>query len=102
MRRGNHLGDIPSMFRAFMKTDDLEINRKVRELRSTLDPLYREIEKVIVGQRAMIDRLLIGLLTGGPILVGSVPGLSKTPAVRPLARVFHLCLSPPHFPPPPF
>jgi len=44
-----------------MKTDDLEINRKVREMRSALDPLYREIEKIIVGQRVMIDRLLIGL-----------------------------------------
>src|SRR5712692_4367621 len=86
MRRGNHLGDIPSMFRAFMKTDDLEINRKVRELRSTLDPLYREIEKVIVGQRAMIDRLLIGLLTGGHILVEGVPGLAKTLAIRTLAQ----------------
>src|SRR5882724_2124530 len=40
-----------------MKTEDLEINRKVRELRTTLDPLYREVEKVIVGQRATIDLL---------------------------------------------
>jgi MoxR-like ATPase len=69
-----------------MQTDDLEINRKVRELRSTLDPLYREVEKVIVGQRAMIDRLLIGLLTGGHILVEGVPGLAKTMAIRTLAQ----------------
>lgn len=69
-----------------MKTDDLEINRKVQVLRSTLDPLYREIEKVIVGQRAMIDRLLIGLLTGGHILVEGVPGLAKTLAIRTLAQ----------------
>src|SRR5947208_4037046 len=73
-----------------MKTEDLEINRKVRELRTTLDPLYREVEKVIVGQRAMIDRLLIGLLTGGHILVEGVPGLAKTLAIRTLAQTLPL------------
>src|SRR5947199_6112330 len=73
-----------------MKTEDLEINRKVRELRTTLDPLYREVEKVIVGQRAMIDRLLIGLLTGGHILVEGVPGLAKTLAIRTLAQTLQL------------
>jgi MoxR-like ATPase len=59
-------------------------------LRSTLDPLYREVEKVIVGQRAMIDRLLIGLLTGGHILVEGVPGLAKTLAIRTLAQALQL------------
>ncbi len=73
-----------------MKTDDLEINRKVREMRSALDPLYREIEKIIVGQRVMIDRLLIGLLTGGHILVEGVPGLAKTLAIRTLAQGLQL------------
>jgi MoxR-like ATPase len=73
-----------------MMTDDLEINRKAKELRSTLDPLYREIEKIIVGQRAMIDRLLIGLLTGGHILVEGVPGLAKTLAIRTLAQGLQL------------
>ena len=73
-----------------MKTEDLEINRKVREMRSALDPLYREIEKIIVGQRVMIDRLLIGLLTGGHILVEGVPGLAKTLAIRTLAQGLQL------------
>src|SRR6516164_4810459 len=73
-----------------MKTEDLEINRKVRELRTTLDPLHREVEKVIVGQRAMVDRLLIGLLTGGHILVEGVPGLAKTLAIRTLAQGLQL------------
>jgi MoxR-like ATPase len=73
-----------------MKTDDLEINRKARELRTALDPLYREVEKVIVGQRAMIDRLLVGLLTGGHILVEGVPGLAKTLAIRTLAQGLRL------------
>src|SRR2546421_4286849 len=73
-----------------MKTEDLEINRKVRELRTTLDPLYREVEKVLVGQRSMIDRLLLGLLTGGHVLIEGVPGLAKTLAVRTLARGLQL------------
>ena len=40
----------------------------------------------IIGQRATIDRLLIGLLTGGHVLLEGVPGLAKTLAVRTLAR----------------
>jgi MoxR-like ATPase len=73
-----------------MKTEDLEINRKAQQLRATLDPLYKEIEKVIIGQRAMIDRLLIGLLTAGHILVEGVPGLAKTLLIRTLAQGLHL------------
>jgi MoxR-like ATPase len=67
-----------------------EFNRQVRELRAGLDPLYREIEKVIVGQRVMVDRLLLGLLTGGHILLEGVPGLAKTLAVRTLAQGLRL------------
>ncbi len=75
-------------------TDDVqELNRKARERRAGLDPLYREIERVIVGQRTMIDRLLIGLMTGGHILLEGVPGLAKTLAVRTLARGLHLSFS---------
>jgi MoxR-like ATPase len=67
-----------------------EISRRVGELRPRLDPLYGEMERVIVGQRLMVDRLLIGLLTGGHILVEGVPGLAKTLAVRTLAQGLHL------------
>jgi MoxR-like ATPase len=67
-----------------------EINRRVQELRGRLDALYRELEKVIVGQRVMIDRLLVGLLTGGHILLEGVPGLAKTLAVRTLAHGLRL------------
>src|SRR5947209_3711756 len=67
-----------------------EINRLVGELRAKLDPLYQEIAKVIVGQRVMIDRLLVGLLTGGHILLEGVPGLAKTLAVRTVARGLRL------------
>jgi MoxR-like ATPase len=67
----------PADFEAF--------SQRVRLLRASLDPLYRQMEKVIVGQRLMIDRLLVGLLTGGHILIEGVPGLAKTLAVRTLA-----------------
>jgi MoxR-like ATPase len=73
-----------------MPDDVPEVNRLVRDLRGRLDVLYREMEKVIVGQRAMLDGLLIGLLTGGHILLEGVPGLAKTLAVRTLARSLQL------------
>ena len=67
-----------------------EVNRLVQELRAGLEPFYREIEKVIIGQRAMLDRLMLGLLAGGHILLEGVPGLAKTLAVRTLARGLRL------------
>jgi MoxR-like ATPase len=73
-----------------MADDVAEVNQHVLDLRARLDSLYREMEKVIVGQRAMLDGLLIGLLTGGHILLEGVPGLAKTLAVRTLARGLQL------------
>ena len=70
-----------------------EINRQVRDLRAGLGPLFTEMEKVIVGQRTLLDRLLAGLLTAGHILIEGVPGLAKTLAVRTLARGMRLSFS---------
>src|SRR6266705_2889987 len=67
-----------------------EINRIARDLRGRLGPLFSEIGKVIVGQKAMVERLLIGLLTGGHVLLEGVPGLAKTLAVRTLAQGLRL------------
>jgi MoxR-like ATPase len=61
--------------------------------RAILEPLYREIGKVIVGQKTLLDRLLLGLLTGGHVLLEGVPGLAKTLAVRTLARGLRLSFS---------
>jgi len=49
--------------------------------------IVEEVRKRVVGQEAMIERLLVGLLTGGHILLEGVPGLAKTLAVRTLAEV---------------
>jgi MoxR-like ATPase len=69
-------------------TDD--VNRHTEQMRTRLDPLYREMEKVVIGQRSMVDRLLVGLLTGGHILLEGVPGLAKTLAARTLAKCLQL------------
>ncbi len=75
---------------SLMALNIAETNRLIRDLRAGLAPLYAEMEKVIVGQRVMIDRLLVGLLTGGHILLEGVPGLAKTLAVRTLAQGLRL------------
>src|SRR3712207_3836523 len=73
-----------------MENGMTELNRPVQEARARLDPLYQQIARVIVGQRELTDRLILGLLTGGHILLEGVPGLAKTLAVRTLARGLHL------------
>ncbi|MCS6981334.1 MAG: MoxR family ATPase [Flavobacteriales bacterium] len=61
------------------------INEWVKEKSGIVDLLLMELEKVIVGQRHMIESLLTGLLTDGHILLEGVPGLAKTLAVKSLA-----------------
>jgi MoxR-like ATPase len=76
-----------------MTADVEQINRAARAACARLEPLYREVGKVLVGQRALLDRLLVGLLTGGHVLIEGVPGLAKTLAVRTLARALRLSFS---------
>jgi MoxR-like ATPase len=63
---------------------------RLATLHTRLKPFYEEVERVLVGQRRLIDRLLIGLLAGGHILVEGVPGLAKTLAVRTVAAALSL------------
>ncbi len=63
-----------------------ELNEKVAKASKFIDDIKKEIKKVIVGQEYMIDRLLIGLLSAGHILLEGVPGLAKTLAVKTLAQ----------------
>ena len=51
--------------------------------------LISEVGKVVVGQEAMISRLVVGILTGGHVLLEGVPGLAKTLAINTLARAVH-------------
>ena len=65
------------------------INDRVKEEAVFVDTLLRELRKVIVGQQDMLDRLLIGLLSRGHVLLEGVPGLAKTLAVQSLADAIH-------------
>src|SRR5436190_1469760 len=58
--------------------------------RKLLDPFYTAADGVLVGQRRLIDRILIGLLTDGHVLLEGVPGLAKTLAVRTVAAALDL------------
>jgi MoxR-like ATPase len=61
------------------------LNEKIKEESAFVDLLMVEIGKVIVGQKAMVERLVIGLLGNGHILLEGVPGLAKTLAIKSLA-----------------
>jgi MoxR-like ATPase len=69
-----------------MSVDIAKLNERIKEESSFVTLLKAEIGKVIVGQSRMIDRLLIGLLTRGHILLEGVPGLAKTLAISTLAK----------------
>ena len=68
------------------KVDVKKINEKIEKESAFIDLLKSEMSKVIVGQNSMIDRLLIGLLGKGHILLEGVPGLAKTLAINTLSK----------------
>ena len=72
-----------------MKTHVQEVTDQVKAMEPMIQDVFSEIGKVIVGQRQMIERLLIGILADGHILVEGVPGLAKTTAVKCLAQTIH-------------
>ncbi|MFC1676749.1 AAA family ATPase [Planctomycetota bacterium] len=69
-----------------MATDVKQIGNLVQEKSEFVRALFGEMDKVIVGQRYMLERMLIGLLANGHILLEGVPGLAKTMAVTILSR----------------
>ncbi len=69
-----------------MHRDIEAIQQKIQEESAFVVRLFDEIGRVIVGQRYMVERLLIGLLADGHVLLEGVPGLAKTMTVRTLAR----------------
>ena len=70
-------------------TDIRSINDKIERESAFIDLLIAEMNKAIVGQKHMIDRLLIGLLGQGHILLEGVPGLAKTLAINTLSKAVH-------------
>jgi len=65
-----------------MYSDVRAVNELVQRESAFVDSILHEVRKVIVGQEAMVERILIGLLTGGHVLVEGVPGLAKTLTVK--------------------
>ncbi|MHC5120972.1 MAG: AAA family ATPase, partial [Planctomycetota bacterium] len=69
-----------------MTTDITKIGKIVEEKSSFIRLLLNEFDKVIVGQRYMLERMLVAILSNGHILIEGVPGLAKTTAVTVLAQ----------------
>ncbi len=68
------------------ETDIKELNEKIQKESAFVDMLNLEMHKVIVGQKHMLERMMIGLLSNGHILLEGVPGLAKTLAIKSLAN----------------
>lgn len=69
--------------------DIKEINEKIQRESAFVDLLNMELSKIIIGQKYMTERLMIGLLANGHILLEGVPGLAKTLAIKSLASAVH-------------
>ncbi|MBL8786608.1 MAG: MoxR family ATPase [Deltaproteobacteria bacterium] len=69
-----------------MRQDIGVVNDLVKAESAFVDEVTSEVQKVIVGQQAMVERILIGILTGGHVLLEGVPGLAKTTAINTVAQ----------------
>src|ERR1035441_1681676 len=75
------------------------LNEQVQATAGWIGRLRTEVGRVIVGQEQLVDRLLVGLLANGHVLLEGVPGLAKTMCVRPLASAIHASFHRFQFPP---
>ncbi|MDR2238761.1 MAG: MoxR family ATPase [Chryseobacterium sp.] len=73
----------------YQAEDIRQLTEKVKEKNYLFSLLRQEINKVIIGQEYMVDRLLVGLLGNGHVLLEGVPGLAKTLAIKTLAEAVH-------------
>ena len=69
--------------------DIREINEKIQQESAFIELLNMELGKTIVGQKYMLERLLIGILSNGHLLLEGVPGLAKTLAIKSLSQAIH-------------
>jgi len=70
-----------------IETDIKELNERIQKESAFIDMIDMEMHRVIVGQKYMVERLLIGLLSNGHVLLEGVPGLAKTLAIKSLAKI---------------
>jgi MoxR-like ATPase len=73
-----------------METEEISYQERIREHQLKIRQVFSEVGNVIVGQRYMVSRLLIGLFTNGHVLLEGVPGLAKTLTINTLSKVLHL------------
>ncbi len=69
------------------------LTEEVRQTSAFLDDVFAQVGRVVVGQRDMVERVLIGLLTGGHCLIEGVPGLAKTLLVKTLSQTINASFS---------
>lgn len=68
----------------------MALNESIKKESQFVDRMLREVSKVVVGQREMVEGIIMGLLTGGHVLLEGVPGLAKTLTISSVARAISL------------
>ena len=82
---------LPDQIPSLVKSDSFRADREaVERLTTSRVRIEAELAKVIVGQRAVIEQILLALFAGGHCLITGAPGLAKTLLVKSLAQIFHL------------
>lgn len=66
-----------------------QLNKKIEDSARFIEKIKTEVQRTIVGQNQMLDRLLIGLLSNGHVLLEGVPGLAKTLTIKSLSQAIH-------------
>jgi len=85
---------LPGIFFMMQSSEDIRLlNDKISHAAGFITRINDELGKAIVGQQSMIERLLIGLLSNGHVLLEGVPGLAKTLAIKSLAQSVHAAFS---------
>jgi MoxR-like ATPase len=88
------IGENPSGPHVVLPTVDVnQLTEEVKATSAFLDDVFAQVGRVVVGQRDMVERVLIGLLTGGHCLIEGVPGLAKTLMVKTLAQTINASFS---------
>ncbi|MBS1122826.1 MAG: MoxR-like ATPase in aerotolerance operon [Deltaproteobacteria bacterium] len=88
------IGEHPSGPHVAAPTVDVhQLTEEVKATSAFLDDVFAQVGRVVVGQREMVERVLIGLLTGGHCLIEGVPGLAKTLMVKTLAQTINASFS---------
>ena len=80
-----NLGVRPNQGTGMRESELTALNERIQEASAFVEEIFEEIRKVIIGQKYMIERMIIGLLCNGHILLEGVPGLAKTTAVQALS-----------------